>query len=75
MMCTAPEVCLAMSQSRGTRVIQEWITVQWLKLSLVTSGLSNFLGYGGDKEFDVKSYVDASLTPIRIALSRDTGYV
>ena len=34
-----------------------------------------FLGYGGDKEFDVKSYVDASLTPIRIALSRDTGYV
>ena len=34
-----------------------------------------FLGYGGDKEFDVKSYVDASLTPVRIALSRDTGYV
>ena len=34
-----------------------------------------FLGYGGDKEFVVKSYVDASLTPIRIALSRDTGYV
>ena len=32
-----------------------------------------FLGYGGDKEFDVKSYIDASLTPIRIALSRDTG--
>ena len=34
-----------------------------------------FLGYGGDEEFDVKSYVDARLTPIRIALSRDTGYV
>ena len=75
MLCTAPEVCLAMSQSRGTRVIQEWITVQRSKLSLVTSELRNFLGYGGDKEFDVKSYVDASLTPIRIALSRDTGYV
>ena len=45
------------------------------KLSLVTSGLRNFLDYGGDKEFDVKSYVDASLTPIRIALSRNTGYV
>ena len=27
-----------------------------------------FLGYGGDKEFDVKSYVDASLTPIRMIL-------
>ena len=75
MMCTAPEVCLAMSQSRGTRVIQEWLTGQRSKLSLVTSGLRNFLGFGGDKEFDVKSYVDASLTPIRIALSRDTGYV
>ena len=30
-----------------------------------------FLDYEGDKEFDIKSYVDASLTPIRIALSRD----
>ena len=27
-----------------------------------------FLGYGGDKEFDVKSYLDASLTPIRMTL-------
>ena len=49
MMCTAPEVCLAMSQSRGTRVIQEWITRQRSKLSLVTSGLRNFLDYGGGK--------------------------
>ena len=75
MLCTAPDVCLAMSKSRGTRVIQEWITGQRSKLSLVTSGLRNFLDYGGDKEFDVKSYVDESLTPIRIALRRDTGYV
>ena len=49
MLCTAPEVCLAMSQSRGTRVIQEWITGQQSKLSLVTSGLRNFLDYGGGK--------------------------
>ena len=60
MLCTAPEVCLAMSQSRGTRVIQEWITGQRSKLSLVTSGLRNFLDYGGDKRFVVKGYVDAS---------------
>ena len=26
MLCTKPVMCLAMSQSRGTRVIQEWIT-------------------------------------------------
>ena len=75
MLCTASEVCLAMSQSRGTRVIQEWLTGQRSKLSLVTSGLRNFLDFGRDKEFDVKSYVDASLTPIRIALSRETGYI
>ena len=28
-----------------------------------------FLGYAGDKEFDVKSCVDASLTPIQMTLS------
>ena len=60
MLCTAPEVCLAMSQSRGTRVIQEWITGQRSKLSLVTSGLRNFLDYGGEKEFVVKGYVDVN---------------
>ena len=70
MLCTAPEVCLAMSQSRGTRVIQEWLTGQRSKLSLVTSGLRNFLDYGGGKRVRRKGYDDASLTPIRIALSR-----
>ena len=60
MLCTAPEVCLAMSQSRGTRVIHEWIIGQRSKLSLVTSGLRNFLDYGGEKEFVVKGYVDAN---------------
>ena len=28
-----------------------------------------FLVYGGDKEFGVKGYVNASLTPIRMTLS------
>ena len=45
------------------------------KLSLVTSGLRNFLDYGGGKRVPRKGYVDASLTPIWIALRRDTGYV
>ena len=58
MLCTAPEVCLAMSQSRGTRMIQEWIIGQRSKLSLVNKDM--FLDYGGDKEFGVKGYVDAS---------------
>ena len=60
MLCTAPKVCLAMSQSRGTRMIQEWITRQRSNISLVTSGLRNFLDYGGEKEFVVKGYVDAN---------------
>ena len=75
MLCAAPEVCLAMSQSRGTRVIQEWLTGQRSKLSLVTIGLRNFLDYGGGKRVHRKGYDDASLTPIRIALSRETGYI
>ena len=59
MLCTAPEVCLAMSQSRGTRMIQEWIIGQ---RSIIVLGVNKdmFLDYGGDKEFGVKGYVDAS---------------
>ena len=60
MLCATPEVCLAMSWSRGTRVIREWITSQRSNFSLVPSGLRNFLDYGGEKEFVVKGYVDAN---------------
>ena len=59
MLCTAPEVCLAMSQSRGTRMIQEWIIGQRSKIVLGVNE-DMFLDYGGDKEFGVKGYVDAS---------------
>ena len=59
MLCTAPEVCLAMSQSRGTRMIQEWIIGQ---RSIIVLGVNKdmFLDYGGNKEFGVRGYVDAS---------------
>ena len=61
MLCTAPDVCLAMILSRGTEVIQEWITGQRSRLSLVTKRTKEiFLDNGGDKEFVVKGYVDAS---------------
>ena len=59
MLCTAPEVCLAMSHSRGTRMIQEWIIGQRSKIVLGVNK-DMFLDYGGDKEFGVKGYVDAS---------------
>ena len=60
MLCTALEVCLAMSQSRGTRMIQEWIIRQRSKKIVLGVNKDMFLDYGGDKEFDVKGYVDAS---------------
>ena len=41
-------------------MIQEWLTGQRSQLFLVTSGLRNFLDYGGEKEFVVKGYVDAN---------------
>ena len=50
MLCTALEVCLAMSQSRGTRMIQEGIIGQRSKIVLGVNK-DMFLDYGGDKEF------------------------
>ena len=35
MLYTRPVLCLAMSWQGGTIVVQEWITGQWSKLSLV----------------------------------------
>ena len=42
-------------------MIQDWTTVQRSKLSLgaLKRTKEMFLGYGGDREFDVKSYVNA----------------
>ena len=34
-----------------------------------------FLGYGGDKEFDIKSYVDASFNTYPSDSEEQTGYV
>ena len=44
-------------------------------VELILSRLRNFLDYGGGKRVRRKGYDDASLTPIRIALSRETGYI
>ena len=43
---------------KGYNSDPEWITWQRSNLSLVSSGLRNFLDYGGEKEFVVKGYVD-----------------
>ena len=48
----------AMSQWRGTRMIQERIIGQRSKIVLGVNK-DMFLDYGGDKEVGVKGYVDA----------------
>ena len=51
-------MCLATCPARGIRMIQECIIGQRSKLSL---GIRKcFLDYGGDEEFGVKGYIDAS---------------
>ena len=59
MLCTAPDVCLATYQGKRVQ--------RWSRSASPDSGQNYpernkdmFLDYGGDKEFDVKGYVDVS---------------
>ena len=58
-------------------MIQEKITGQWSKLSLVTLKRTKemFLGYGGDKEFVVKGYVDRSFDTDPDDSESQSGYI
>ena len=61
MLCAAPDVCLAMNLSRGTKVIQEWITGQRSKVIHSNQWTKEFFSnMVVIKEFIVKGYVDAS---------------
>ena len=62
MMCTIPVVCLAMSLARGYNSdleVDHWTAVKII-LRYLKSTKEMFLGYGSDKEFVAKSYVDTS---------------
>ena len=62
MLCTRPIVYLAMSLARGYNSdlgVDHWTAVKIIFRYLKRTK-EMFLGYGGDKEFVVKSYVDAS---------------
>ena len=54
-------------------MIQEWIAGQRSKLSLVNKDI--FLGYGGDKNFVVKGYVDASFDTDPGDSESQSGYI
>ena len=62
MLCTRPIVYLAMSLARGYNSdlgVDHWTMVKII-LRYLKRTKEIFLGYGGDKEFGVKGYVDAS---------------
>ena len=55
-------------------MIQEWITGQRSQLSLKRTK-EVVLGYGGDKEFVVKSYIDASFDTDLDDSKSQSGYI
>ena len=62
MLCTKPVVYLAMSLARGYNSdpgVDYWIAVKII-LRYLKRTKEMFPGYGGDKEFVVKGYVNAS---------------
>ena len=75
MLCFLPVLLYTLASfSQGiTIVIQEWITGHRSKLSLVD--YETFLGYGGDKEFIVKSYADASFYTDPDESKSQSGYI
>ena len=56
MLCTA--MCLAMCLARGYK--SDPGVYHWTAVKIVLENKEIFLDYGGDKEFGVKGYVDAS---------------
>ena len=70
MMCTKPVVYLTMSLARRYKSdpgVYHWTAVKIILSYWMTKEM--FLDYGGDKEFVVKSYTNASFTLIQMNLS------
>ena len=77
MLCTRPVPCLAMSLARGYDSyprVDHCIAVKVI-LSYLRGLRKYFLGYGGDKEFVVKSYVDASFDTDPDDSESRSGYI
>src|SRR5215216_5316462 len=77
MLYTRPIVYLAMSLARGYYSdpgVDHWTTVKII-LRYLKRTKEMFLGYGGDKEFVVKSYIDASFDTDSDDSESQSGYV
>ena len=74
MLRTAPDVCLATCLARGYKGDQGVHHQTTVKIVL-GENKDMFLDYGGDKEFGVKGYVDASLNTYPNDSEWQTRYV
>ena len=77
MLCTRPVVCLAMSLARGYNSdpgVDHWPAVKII-LRYLKRTKEMFLDYGGDKEFIVKGYIDASFNTKPDDSESQSGYV
>ena len=74
MLCTKPIVYLAMSSARGYDIdprVDHWTAVK----IILKKTKEIFLGYGGDKEFIVKSCVDATFYTDPDGPKSQSGYI
>ena len=77
MLCTRPIVYLAMSLARGYNSdpgVDHWITVKII-IRYLKRTKEMFISYGGDKEFVIKSYVDASFDTGLDDYEYKSGYI
>ena len=58
MLCTAPDMCLSTCMAR--RYESDPRMDHWTSVKIVLRNKEIFLDYGGDEEFGVKGYIDAS---------------
>ena len=76
-LCTRPVVCLAISLARGYNSdpgVDHWTSVKII-LRYLKRTKEMFLGYGGDKEFIVKDYIDASFDIDLDDSESQSGYI
>ena len=77
MLCTRPDVCLAISLARRYQInpgVDYWTAVKNI-LKYLKRTKDMFLVYGGDKELVVNGYVDASFDTNLDDSMSETGYV
>ena len=77
MLCTRPDVCLAISLAgmyQSNPGVDHWTTVKNI-LKYLKRTKDMFLVYGGDKELVVNGYIDASFDTGPDDSKSQTGYV